>query len=146
MTPQMKKLLLFGGVAAGVTGVIFFAAKKASAAPNPPGPAPAPKVVGKLDANTALACCRGSFKSMMGRESQLPGEVFDLLTPNSVLPPNTVYAFFKDRLFKWEAANRAGYFECDDVDVAKLHQYTGVGAPSRRSAPQQIPGLFQRAA
>ncbi len=122
MGPGAKRAAVIGGLALVGVGVLALVARKASAAPGPnPGPGPnLPPQVGKLDANTALACCSGSWSSKVP-----PGEVFDLLTPNSQLPGSTVYAFFKDELWKWEAANQAGYFYCTSVNVARLRSVSG---------------------
>lgn len=127
MSPNLKRVLVVGGIGAGLTAILLAAtAGKANAAPNPnpnpnpnPGPQP-PKVIGKLDPNAALAACGGNWNFRVP-----PGEIYNLLTPNDVLPHTTVYAFYKDQLWKWDSGPSKAYWQCDDVDVAKLRQYTG---------------------
>ena len=55
-----------------------------------------------------------------------PGDVFDLVTPNSDIAgiTSTVYVQFKSppnaELYKYEPANQAGYFKATTVDQTKL--------------------------
>ncbi len=139
LTAGQKKVLVVGTGAAVVGGVLFLAMRKASASTNPSTP---PKAFGLLDVNAATAACGGSWQSFAGINAVSP-ELFQLMTPGGNPHSGTVYGFFKDRLFRYVGQNNAGYYECTNVDVAKLRGYTGAaGAPSGLG---QIPGLYKAA-